>query len=188
MRTTNMIQITLEIMGAQRVSRPHPYIPNSVPEVKEKMLEEIGIRSIDDLYSDIPEDLRFNGELDIPEPYTEAETKEKVTAVLQKNKNLICPPFLGGGVWPHYVPAVVDEIVHRAEFLTSYTPYQPEISQGMLQAAFEYQSMICELVGLEVASASLYDWPTALGEAARMANRLTQRNVFVVPYLTSPQR
>ena len=183
-----MIQITLEIMEAQQMSRPHPYIPNSVPEIKEKMLEEIGIGSIDDLYSDIPEDLRFNGELNIPEPYTEAETKEKVTAVLQKNKNLICPPFLGGGVWPHYVPAVVDEIVHRAEFLTSYTPYQPEISQGMLQAAFEYQSMICELVGLEVASASLYDWPTALGEAARMASRLTQRNVFVVPYLTSPQR
>ncbi len=170
------------------MNKPHPYMPNSVTEIKEKMMEELGIRHIDDLFSDIPEDLRFKGELDIPGPYAEAEVKGMVLRQLEKNWTLRCPPFLGGGVWPHYVPAVVDEIVRRAEFLTSYTPYQPEITQGMLQVIFEYQSLICELVGLEVANASLYDWASALGEAARMASRLTRRDVVAVPYLISPQR
>jgi len=170
------------------LNKSHPYMPNSVTEIKEGMMEEIGIRQIDDLFSDIPEDLRFNGDLDIPGPYTEVEVKDLVLSQLRKNWDLRCPPFLGGGVWPHYVPAVVDEVVHRAEFLTSYTPYQPEMSQGMLQAIFEYQSLICELVGLEVANSSLFDWASALGEAARMANRLTHRDVVVVPYLISPQR
>ena len=170
------------------MSKTHPYLPNSVTEIKERMMEELDIRSIDNLYSDIPEGLRFNGELDIPGPYSEAELKEMVLGLLQKNRSLRCPPFLGGGVWPHYVPAVVDEIVRRAEFLTSYTPYQPEISQGMLQAVFEYQSLICELVGLEVTNSSLYDWSSALGEAARMACRLTRRDTVAVPYLISPQR
>jgi len=170
------------------VSKVHPYLPNSVSDIKEGMMEALNIHSIDDLFSDIPEELRFDGDLNIPGPFTEAEVKALVLGLLEKNWSLSCAPFLGGGVWPHYVPAVVDEIVHRAEFLTSYTPYQPEISQGMLQAAFEYQSLICELVGLEVASASLYDWSSALGEAARMASRLTQRDVVAVPYLISPQR
>jgi len=170
------------------LSKPHPYLPNSVAEVKEKMMEDLGIRSLEDLFSDIPEDLRFKGDLDIPGPYAEADLREKVTGLLQKNWQLRCPPFLGGGVWPHYVPVVVDEIVGRAEFLTSYTPYQPEVSQGMLQTIFEYQSLICELVGMEVANASLYDWSSALGEAARMASRLTRRDVVAVPYLMSPRR
>ena len=170
------------------MSKLHPYLPNSAMEIKERMMEELGIRSIDDLYSDIPEDLRFDGDLDIPGPHAEAEVKEGVLSLLQKNWSLRSPPFLGGGVWPHYVPAVVDEIVHRAEFLTSYTPYQPEVSQGMLQAVFEYQSLICELVGLEVSNSSLYDWASAIGEAARMASRLTRRNAVVVPYLISSQR
>lgn len=170
------------------MSKPHPYLPNSVPEIKDKMMEELGIRSIEELYSDIPEDLVFKEALDIPGPYTENEVKTLVFKQLQKNIDFKCPPFLGGGVWPHYVPSVVDEVIHRAEFLTSYTPYQPEMSQGMLQAAFEYQSLICELVGMEVSCASLYDWSTALGEAARMANRLTQRDTIIVPYLINPQR
>lgn len=170
------------------MSKPHPYLPNSVTEIKERMMEEIGVRSIDDLFSDIPEDMRFEGDLDIPGPYAEAEVKQKVLSLLEKNWSLRCPPFLGGGVWPHYVPAVVDEVMGRAEFLTSYTPYQPEITQGMLQAVFEYQSLICELVGLEVANSSLYDWASALGEAARMASRLNRRDTVAVPYLISPQR
>jgi len=170
------------------LNRSHPYLPNSVMEIKEKMMEELGIRSIDDLYSDIPEAMRFKGDLNIPGPYAEEEVKKKVLGLMQKNWSLRCPPFLGGGVWPHYVPAVVDEIVSRSEFLTSYTPYQPEISQGMLQAIFEYQSLVGELVGLEVANSSLYDWSSAVGEAARMASRLTRRDGVVVPYLMSPQR
>ncbi|UCD46095.1 MAG: aminomethyl-transferring glycine dehydrogenase subunit GcvPA [Candidatus Bathyarchaeota archaeon] len=163
-------------------------MPNSVPETKEKMMEEIGITSIDELYSDVPEELKFQGELDVPGPMTEAEVREDVSATLEKNWSLRCPPFLGGGVWPHYVPAVVDEIVHRAEFLTSYTPYQPEITQGMLQVIFEYQSLICELVSMEVGNASMYDWASALGEAARMASRLTRKDTIAVPSLISPGR
>ncbi|RLI17020.1 aminomethyl-transferring glycine dehydrogenase subunit GcvPA [Candidatus Bathyarchaeota archaeon] len=167
---------------------PHPYIPNSVAEIKEKVMEEIGIKSIDDLYADIPVEVRFKGELKVPGPYPEQEVKRRVESLLGRNKRLRCPPFLGGGVWPHYVPAVVDEVVGRAEFLTSYTPYQPEITQGMLQTLFEYQSLICELTGMEVANSSMYDWATALGEAARMAGRLTRRSTILVPYLMSPNR
>jgi glycine dehydrogenase subunit 1 len=170
------------------LNKPHPYLPNSVPEIKETMMEEIGVKSIEDLYSDIPIDLKFNRELDIPGPHSEAEVKRLISGQLEKNWSLRCPPFLGGGVWPHYVPAVVDEIVHRAEFLTSYTPYQPEITQGMLQAIFEYQSLICELFGMEVANASMYDWATALGEAARMVSRLNRKEVFIVPSLISSKR
>ena len=170
------------------MSKNHPYLPNSVPEIKEKMMEEIGIESIDELYSDVPAELRFKRELEIPGPFSEAEVRKEVSETLEKNSSLSCPPFIGGGVWPHYVPVVVDEVVRRAEFLTSYTPYQPEISQGILQAIFEYQSLICELVGMEVANSSMYDWSTALGEAARMACRLTRKNSVLVPDLVSPQR
>jgi len=170
------------------MNKPHPYLPNSVPDIKERMMEEIGIKAIDDLYVDIPEELRFQGDLDVPGPMTEAEVKQHVGGLLDRNWTFRAPPFLGGGVWPHYVPAVVDEIVHRAEFLTSYTPYQPEISQGILQSIFEYQSLVCELVGMEVTNASMYDWSTALGEAARMASRLTRRSQIVVPCTISPNR
>ncbi len=167
---------------------PHPYIPNSVAEIKEKMMEEMGIKSIDELYADIPAEVRLERELEIPGPYPEQEVKRRIEGLLRRNQRFRCPPFLGGGVWPHYVPAVVDEIVSRAEFLTSYTPYQPEITQGMLQTLFEYQSLICELTGMEVANSSMYDWATALGEAARMAGRLTRRSMILVPYLMSPSR
>ncbi len=170
------------------MNKPHPYLPNSVPEIKEKMMEETGIKSIDELYVDIPTELRFQRELEVPGPLTEAEVKDHVSNLLSSNWGFASAPFLGGGVWPHYVPAVVDEIAHRAEFLTSYTPYQPEISQGILQTIFEYQSLICELLGMDVANASMYDWATALGEASRMACRLTRRSKVLVPSLISPSR
>jgi glycine dehydrogenase subunit 1 len=170
------------------MNKPHPYLPNSVPEIKEKMMEETGIKSIDELYVDIPTELRFHRELEVPGPLTEAEVKNHVSNLLSNNWGFASAPFLGGGVWPHYVPAVVDEIAHRAEFLTSYTPYQPEISQGILQSIFEYQSLICELLGMDVANASMYDWATALGEASRMACRLTRRSKVLVPSLISPSR
>jgi glycine dehydrogenase subunit 1 len=170
------------------MNRAHPYLPNSVPEIKEKMMDEIGVKSIDDLYVNIPEKLRFKGELQVPGPYTELEMKKQVSDTLEKNTPLKCPPFLGGGVWPHYVPSVVDEVVHRAEFLTSYTPYQPEISQGILQSIFEYQSLICELIEMAVANASMYDWSSALGEAALLASRLNHRDTILVPTHISPSR
>lgn len=150
----------------------------------------IGIKSIEELFSDIPEKYRLKRKLDVPEKgMSEFEVKKHVEMLLSKNKTCDdMPMFLGGGCWPHYVPAVVKEIVQRSEFLTSYTPYQPEISQGMLQALFEYQSMICELTGMDVANCSMYDWASALGEAARMAARVKGRNEILVPQIISPER
>lgn len=161
-------------------------MPNDVPEIEEEMKKEIGF---DDLFSDINENLRLRKPLNISGPLSEFEVKREAERILKKNKSfkdLLC--FLGAGVWPHYVPAVVDYISSRGEFLTSYTPYQPEMSQGMLQALFEYQSMICELLEMDVANCSMYDWATALGEAARMAARVTQRSIFLVSHYINPER
>jgi glycine dehydrogenase subunit 1 len=167
----------------------HPYIPNSQLEIKREMMREIGIKSIDELYADIPEKYRLKMPLNLPSALSEFEVKKHVEALLSRNKTCNdMPVFLGAGCWPHYVPAVVKEIVQRSEFLTSYTPYQPEISQGMLQALFEYQSMICELTGMGVANCSMYDWASALGEAARMAARITGRKEILVPKIIHPER
>jgi glycine dehydrogenase subunit 1 len=171
------------------MSEPHPYIPNSARRIKEEMLRELEVRDVQVLFGDIPESIRKNSILNLPPARSEMETKLKVEDLLSRNlstRDVLS--FLGGGVWPHYVPAAVDEIVSRSEFLTSYTPYQPEISQGMLQALFEYQSMIAELMGMEFANSSLYDWATALGEAARMASRVTGRDEFLVPHYVQPDR
>ena len=137
----------------------HCYIPNSVPDVKRQMMKEIGITSIEELYVDVPRKFRLRTKLNLPAPASELEVKKHVEELLAKNKiSRDMSVFLGAGCWPHYVPAVVDAVVQRAEFLTSYTPYQPEISQGILQSLFEYQSMICELTAMEVANSSMYDW------------------------------
>ncbi len=153
------------------------------------MMQEIGIKSIEELYADIPEKYRLKKPLNIPEALSEFEVKRHVETLLSKNKTCNdMPVFLGAGCWPHYVPAVVKEIVQRSEFLTAYTPYQPEISQGMLQALFEYQSMICELTSMDVANSSMYDWASALGEAARMAARLTRRREILIPKIIHPER
>ena len=151
---------------------------------------EIGIRDIEELYRDIPEKYRLKKPLNIPEKgLSEFEVKRDVEALLSKSKTYTdMPMFLGAGCWPHYVPAVVKEIVQRSELLTSYTPYQPEISQGMLQALFEYQSMMCELTGMEVSNCSMYDWASALGEAARMAARIKGRNEILIPKIIHPER
>ena len=167
----------------------HPYIPNSLPEIKQEMMREIGIKSLEELYEDVPQRYRLKQPLKLPEPLSEFELKKHVETLLSKNKTCHdMPGFLGAGCWQHYVPAVVKEIIQRSELLTSYTPYQPEISQGMLQALFEYQSMICELTGMEVANCSLYDWASALGEACRMAARLTGRNEILAPKIIHPDR
>ena len=170
--------------------RAHPYIPNSVPHIKQELMDELGIKSIDELYADIPEKFRLNKQLKIPQTgLPESEVKKHVETLLSKNRpSSSMPTFLGAGCWPHYVPAVVKEIVQRSELLTSYTPYQPEISQGMLQALFEYQSMVCELTGMDVANCSMYDWATALAEAARMATRVKGRNEILIPKIIHPER
>jgi glycine dehydrogenase subunit 1 len=153
------------------------------------MMRKIGIKSIEELYADIPEKYLLKKPLNLPEALSEFEVKKHVEALLSKNKTCMnMPTFLGAGCWSHYVPAVVKEIVQRSELLTSYTPYQPEISQGMLQTLFEYQSMICELTGMEVANCSVYDWASALGEAARTASRLTKRSEVLIPKIIHPER
>jgi glycine dehydrogenase subunit 1 len=167
----------------------HPYIPNSQQETAEEMMREIGIKDIKELYADIPGKYFLKKPLNLPKAMSELEVKRHIEALLSKNKTCDkMPTFLGAGCWPHYVPAVVKEIVQRSEFLTAYTPYQPEISQGMLQALFEYQSMICELTAMDVANCSMYDWASALGEAARMASRVTGRREIFVPKIIHPER
>jgi len=164
-----------------------PFIPNSSPEVKASMLKYLGIDSIEELFRDIPEGIRIK-ELDLPKGMSELEVRGRIKGILKKNVSMEeMPIFLGGGAWFHYVPAVVEEVVRRSEFLTSYTPYQPEASQGILQALFEYQSLICDLTEMEFANCSLYDFPSALGEAARMAKRVTKRSKFLVPKFSNPQ-
>lgn len=177
-------------MVNQLSKRAHPYIPNSVPQVKEEMMREIGITQIDELYRDVPEKFLLRKKLNIPDHgLPEFDVRKHMKRLLSRNKiSDETADFLGAGCWPHYVPSVVEDIVGRSEFLTSYTPYQPEISQGMLQALFEYQSMICELTAMDVANCSMYDWASALGEAARMASRVKGRNEFLIPQIIHPER
>lgn len=170
-------------------SKTHPYVPNSVKETKEAMMRKIGVKAIEELYGDVPEKLRLKRRLSLPKASSECEVKRHVEGLLSRNKTAMdMPTFLGAGCWPHYVPAVVEYVTQRTEFLTSYTPYQPEISQGMLQALFEYQSMICELTSMDVANCSMYDWASALGEAVRMASRVTHRNEVLIPRIIHPER
>lgn len=152
-----------------------------MPPGEAEMLEFLGLKAVEDLFSDIPEDIRIDG-LDIAPGTEEAEIVEKVRLMLSRNRSgeeLLS--FLGAGYYDMYVPAVVDAIVSRSEFYTAYTPYQAEISQGLQQALFEYQSLICELTGMDGANSSLYDGSSALGEAALMTYRISRRKEFLVP-------
>jgi glycine dehydrogenase subunit 1 len=167
----------------------HKFLPNSEEGIVNLMLEKLGLQSTAQLFSDIPESVRLNRSLKLPEAMSEIELEKLVNSKLAKNKSAPqCLNFIGGGNWVHHVPSIIDEILSRSEFYTAYTPYQPEISQGMLQGLFEYQSQICELTGMEVANSSLYDWGTALGEAGRMANRVTRRKRILVGKNVSPDR
>lgn len=162
------------------------YIPNDTEEKSSQLKKTIGIGKTKDLFSDLPREALSNEPLRLSRASSELDVRREIERILSKNlttKESLS--FLGAGIWPHYVPAVVDAMASRGEFLTSYTPYQPEISQGILQALFEYQSMICELVNMDVSNISLYDWASSLGEAARMAARVTQRNEFLVPHYIS---
>lgn len=171
------------------MSHGHPLLPNLDETLVSEMLKRIGAGSVDDLFSDIPESIRLRRRLRIPDARSEYTVRREIQKRLASNST---PPgslcFLGGGVWPHYVPAAVESITARQEFYTSYTPYQAEVSQGMLQSLFEYQSLMCDLLGMEVCNSSLYDWASAVGEAARMAARVTGRKKLLVAGNAGPQR
>ena len=162
-----------------------PYTPNTDSD-RRIMLDSIGVDSVDDLFSDIPAEHR-NPELDLPAPTSELELRREIEAMAAEN---VTPgrysSFLGGGSYRHFVPAVVRQIASRSEFMTSYTPYQPEVSQGTLQAHYEFQSMVCQLTGMEVANAGMYDGSTSMAEAVLMAARLTRRDRVAVLDTVSP--
>ncbi|RLC82693.1 MAG: aminomethyl-transferring glycine dehydrogenase subunit GcvPA [Chloroflexi bacterium] len=160
-----------------------PYIPNTDRE-REEMLRAIGVEKVEDLFTDIPEQARYV-DFHLPEPLSEAEILRELRQMAEMNADLdhyTC--FLGAGAYNHFVPSVVKHVISRAEFYTAYTPYQPEISQGTLQSIFEYQTMVCQLTGMEVANASHYDGATSMAEAALMAVnvfRRKRRKVIVSP-------
>jgi glycine dehydrogenase subunit 1 len=162
-------------------------LPNE-PEVQ-RMLKELGLKSVDELFTDIPEETLLRRPPDLPGPLSQQEIERLVEERLSGDKtHPDYPCFLGGGMWLHYVPPAVRLIAGRSEFYTSYTPYQPEISQGVLQSLFEYQSVICELGGMDAANASMYDWPSAAAEAVRMAMRVTGRKKLIVSEASGPER
>ncbi|HTE66671.1 MAG TPA: aminomethyl-transferring glycine dehydrogenase subunit GcvPA [Candidatus Binatia bacterium] len=160
------------------------YSPHTAAD-REQMLAAVGVAEIDDLFADIPAAVRATG-FDLPAPLTEQEVRAELTRLAGQNR-IPRVSFLGAGVYRHLVPSVVSEVIGRAEFSTSYTPYQPEVSQGTLQSIYEFQSLICELTGMEVATASHYDGATATAEAALMACRLTRRTQVAVSTAVNPQ-
>jgi len=167
----------------------HPFLPNSGAPIRKMMLEAIGVASIDELYSDIPTQVRTNRPLKVDWIPSEQEVKSHVERMLAENKSAAdMPVFLGAGIYNHYLPAAVKAILARTEFQTSYTPYQAEISQGLLQSLFEFQSMIADLTQMDAVNSSLYDGSTALGEAARMACRATGRKKILVPQSLHPAK
>ena len=146
-----------------------------------QMLDAIGVGSLEDLFADIPESVRLGRELDLPQGKSEQEVYEHLSALAARNRHAEEEvSFLGAGMYDHYVPALVDSIISRSEFLTPYTPYQPEISQGGLQVMFEYQTAISELTGLPVSNASVYEGPSAVAAAGWLAHTHTRKTRFLV--------
>jgi glycine dehydrogenase subunit 1 len=168
----------------------YPYIPNSVPAEKEKLLKEIGINSVEDIYKEIPKHLRFKGKMNMPEPFlSEYELRRHVEGLLNKNKS--CKEyisFLGAGTWQHYVPSVVDTIGSRDEFLTAYVVGDAQGDHGKWQALFESASMIGEMTGMEAVNKPIYDWANAIAVACRMSARINGRRQVLVAGTTSPGR
>lgn len=165
----------------------HPYLPLTA-EDKKLMLKTIGVNSIDELFSDIPKDVRLNRSLNMNKGMSEIEVQAYFDNLANLNKDcndLVC--FLGAGSYDHYIPSLIKHIVSRSEFYTAYTPYQAEISQGTLQAIFEYQSMIANLTGMEASNASMYDGATACAEAAQMAVDSTRRKTVLVSKTVHPE-
>src|SRR3989442_6294095 len=171
------------------VTFEHPFLPNAGAPIRKIMLDAIGIASIDELYSDIPSQVRTNRPLKVDWLPSEQEVKGHIDHMLAENKSASdMPVFLGAGIYDHYLPAAVKAILARPEFQTSYTPYQAQLSQGLLQSLFEFQSMIADLTQMDAVNSSLYDGSTALGEAARMACRATGRRKILVPHGMHPSK
>ena len=154
------------------------YIPNS-PEERTEMLHQVGLNSAAELFDSIPEGLRLSRNLNTTGALSEIELLAGFERMAARNTGATRTSFLGAGAYQHYIPTIVDHIISRSEFFTAYTPYQPEISQGTLQTIFEFQTLVCQLTGMEVANASMYDGSTALAEAALMAERVTKRSKVV---------
>src|SRR5690625_3480262 len=163
------------------------YIPMTEKDKKE-MLEVIGVESTEQLFSEIPEEIRFKGDYNLPPAPSEFELKKELSNLANKNIDLNkYTSFLGEGVYEHFIQSVVDHVISRSEFYTAYTPYQPEISQGELQAIFEFQTMISELTGMDLANSSLYDGGTALGEAINLSHGHTRRTKILVSEAVHPE-
>jgi glycine dehydrogenase subunit 1 len=164
-----------------------PYIPNTPAEEKE-MLEAIAINSVEELFSDVPAEVKLSRRLNLGEAMSELELSAHIKSLADKNKNsndMVC--FLGAGAYDHYIPSIIKHITSRSEFYTAYTPYQPEISQGTLQVVFEYQTMIASITGMDVANASMYDGATACAEAGMMAVENTKRKTLVISKTVHPE-
>ncbi|MDQ0158609.1 aminomethyl-transferring glycine dehydrogenase subunit GcvPA [Alkalibacillus salilacus] len=165
----------------------HRYIPMT-DEDRQAMLKTIGVSSSDELFADIPEPVRFTGELNIKPAKSEFELKKEMAGLAEQNSHTQShTSFLGAGVYEHYIPSIVDHVISRSEFYTAYTPYQPEISQGELQAIFEFQTMICEMTGMEVANSSMYDGGTALAEAVNLSAGQTKKKKVIVSKAIHPE-
>ena len=162
------------------------YIPNS-PEEREEMLRGLGLGSAEELFDSIPADIILREPLKTPAALSETELLERFEALAAKNSAARRPNFLGAGAYTHYAPTIVDSLIQRSEFFTAYTPYQPEISQGTLQAIFEFQTLVCQLTGMDVANASMYDGSTAMAEAVLMAERVTRRSRVLVSDAVHPE-
>ena len=162
----------------------HPYLPLTDDD-RRLMLEKAGVGSFDELITEVPEKLRLNRALNLPEALTETELRACFSGLAHDNLS-VSLSFLGAGAYQHHIPAVIDHLAGRSEFYTAYTPYQPEISQGMLQTIFEFQTYISELFGLPVSNASLYDGPTALAEAVLMALKESKSTRVLIPSTLSP--
>ncbi|MGB4432099.1 MAG: glycine dehydrogenase, partial [Limnochordia bacterium] len=162
------------------------YLPLTDLE-RQEMLASLGLERIEDLFQDIPREIISEG-LDVPGPLSEAELLRHFRELAGKNKDATqLVSFLGAGVYDHLIPSIIKHIVGRGEFLTAYTPYQPEITQGVLQSIFEYQTMICELTAMEASNASMYDGASALAEACLMSCAATRRELVILPATLHPE-
>ncbi|MFV0387453.1 MAG: aminomethyl-transferring glycine dehydrogenase subunit GcvPA [Pyrinomonadaceae bacterium] len=162
------------------------YIPNS-PEEQQAMLERVGLENADELFRSIPAEVLLNRKLNVTEPLAEPEIVSAMENLAKLNSGAEKVSFLGGGVYSHFSPTIVDNLIQRTEFLTSYTPYQPEVTQGTLQYIFEFQTLVCQLTGMDVANASMYDGSTAMAEAFLMAHRVNKRKKVLVAKTVHPQ-
>jgi len=162
------------------------YIPNS-PEERNEMLKIVGLSSADELFRSIPKDAQLNRALDVTEPLSEIEVIAGMEKLAETNTASRKTSFLGAGAYSHYSPTIVDHLIQRSEFFTSYTPYQPEVTQGTLQYIFEFQTLVCQLTGMDVANASMYDGSTSMAEAFLMAQRVTRRDKVVIAETVHPE-